>query len=163
MIGASLEFLCDCIVVALLSHYAVRQAPVPVQDMLLAPPPDLRHDVSLTEVDFGQAMWLRLIGGQGSVFANTELPAAERRYHMACALFTALCATKGGRAVGLPDVPNENMRAQMDLFARRLLMPPELLPKGWEHLSPESLAELCGVPQPVAEAHLASVNGFKPG
>ncbi|MEI2827871.1 MAG: hypothetical protein V9F04_16845 [Dermatophilaceae bacterium] len=94
---------------------------MPVRDMLLNPPPDLRHDLSLTEVGFGEAIWLRLLGGQGSVFANSDLPEPERRYHMAGALFTALCATAGGRAVGLPPVPNDEMKAQMDLFARRLL------------------------------------------
>lgn len=153
----SLEFLCDSLAVALLSHYGVTQAPVPVSQMLLDPPPDLRRDISLTDVNFGEAVWLRLIGGQGSVFANQTLPEPERRYHMACALFTALCATQGGQAIGLPDVPNDDLKAQMDQFARRLLMAPEVLPEGWRALPSERLAELCGVPVDVVENHLAAV------
>ena len=152
---ASLTFLCDCLATALCAHYGVSRLPVPVRDMLLNPPPDLRHDLSLTEVGFGEAIWLRLLGGQGSVFANSDLPEPERRYHMACALFTALCATAGGRAVGLPPVPNDEMKAQMDLFARRLLMAPHLLPEGWQGMAPAGLAQLCGVPESVAETHIA--------
>jgi hypothetical protein len=151
----TLEFLCDSIAVALLSHYGVKRAPVPVREMLIDPPPDLRLDVSLTEVRFGEATWLRMIGGQGSVFANSELPEAERRYHMACSLFTALCATQGGREAGLPAVSNDEMKAQKDRFARRLLLAPELLPEGWQRMAPQALADLAGVPLDVAEAHLA--------
>jgi hypothetical protein len=156
MARPSLEFLCDSLAVGLLSHYGVTQAPVPVRDMLLEPPPDLRRDISLTDVSFGEAIWLRLIGGQGSVFANEHLPEPERRYHMACALFTALCATRGGQAVGLPEVPNDDLQAQMDHFARRLLLAPEILPENWTDLPSEALAALCGVPVQVAEQHLAS-------
>lgn len=152
---STLTFLCDSLAAGLFAHYGIAQLPVPVRDMLINPPPDLRRDVSLTEVSFGEAIWLRLLGGQGSVFANSDLPEPERRYHMACALFTALCATAGGRAVGLPPVPNDEMKAQMDLFARRLLMAPQLLPEGWQGMPPAGLAELCGVPQVVAETHLA--------
>ena len=155
MASASLTFLCDSLATALFAHYGISRLPVPVRDMLLEPPPDLQRDLSLTEVGFGEAIWLRLLGGQGSVFANADLPEPERRYHMACALFTALCATAGGRAIGLPPVPNDEMKAQMDLFARRLLMAPQLLPDGWQRMAPAGLAELCGVPQGVAETHLA--------
>jgi hypothetical protein len=150
------EFLCDSIAVALLTHYDVQRAPVPVREMLLDPPPELRRDVSLTEVRFGEAIWLRMIGGQGSVFANSDLPEPDRRYHMACALFTAFCATQGGRDAGLPAVPNDDMKAQMDFFARRLLLAPELLPAGWQEMPPKALAELAGVPQGVVEVHLAT-------
>jgi hypothetical protein len=122
--------------------------------MLLNPPPDLRRDISLTDVTFGEAIWLRLIGGQGSVFANENLPEPEQRYHMACALFTALCATRGGQAVGLPEVPNDELKAQMDQFARRLLLAPEVLPEGWSALTAPQLAAMCGVPVDVAEEHL---------
>lgn len=150
----SLEFLCDCLATALLSHYGVTRVPVPLRRMLLEPPPDWRHDLDLTEVSFGEAIWLRPPSGQGSVFVNAEMPEPERRYAMARAMFIGMCTTKGGRAAGLPPVPNVDLKAQSDLFARRLLMAPELLPAGWEQLAPEALAALCGVPEPVAEAQL---------
>jgi hypothetical protein len=156
MARPTLEFLCDSIAVALLSHYDIKRIPVPVREMLLDPPPDLRLDLSLTEVRFGEATWLRMIGGQGSVFANGDLPEPERRYHMACSLFTAFCATQGGRAAGLPEMPNDDMKAQKDFFARRLLLAPELLPAGWQTMAPKALADLAGVPLEVAEAHLAN-------
>lgn len=159
MAGPSLSFLCDSIVVALLRHYDVRHAPVPVREMLTNPPPELASDLSLTEVSFGEAIWLRLMGGQGSVFANQHLPEPELRYHLACALFTALCATPSGHDAGLPTVPNDEMQAQMDAFARRLLLAPELLPAGWQGWPPEQLARQCGVPQSVAEVHLAAAAG----
>jgi hypothetical protein len=150
----SLEFLCGCLATALLSHYGITQLPVPMRDILAAPPPDLSHDLSLTEVSFGESIWLRPPSGQGSVFVNVEMSPAERRYAMARSLFIGLCSTKGGREAGLPAVPNDNLKAQSDLFARRLLMAPELLPNDWRHMAPDALAELCGVPRAVAAAHL---------
>jgi hypothetical protein len=155
MTEPSLEFLCVCIVEALLAHYRVTYLPVPVRVMLQAPPPDLARDLSLTETagtHGGDALWLRTMGAQGSVFVNTSLPEPSQRYGMARALFTALCASEGGQAVGLPPVPNNHLRFQGDLFARRLLLPRSLLPNGWERLPPQSLAGLCGVPVEVAEA-----------
>jgi len=65
-----------------------------------------------------------------------------------------LCATRSGHAAGLPDIPNDQLKMQSDLFARRLLMPPELLPAGWRLMSALALAIMCGVPEPVAEAQL---------
>jgi hypothetical protein len=150
----SLKFLCDCLATALLSHYGVTRMPVPLREMLLEPPPDLTRDLGLTEVSFGEAMWLRPPSGMATVFVNAEMSEPERRYAMARAMFVGLCTIKGGQAAGLPAVPNADLKAQSDLFARRLLMAPELLPPGWQRLAPQTLAALCGVPQPVAEAQL---------
>jgi hypothetical protein len=157
----SLEFLCASLATALLAHYGVTRPPVPLRAMLLTPPPELRGDLGLTEVSFGEAMWLRPPSGLGSVFVNADLPAAEARYAMARALFVGLCTSRSGRAAGLPSVPNDQLKAQSDLFARRLLMAPELLPAGWRQMSAPALAALCGVPEPVAEAQLASAVSFE--
>ena len=161
MARPSLEFLCDCLATALLSHYSVTQMPVPLRDMLLSPPPELSGDLGLTEVTFGDAMWLRPPSGLASVLVNADMPEAELRYAMARAMFVGLCTTKTGRAAGLPSVPNDQLKAQSDLFARRLLMAPGLLPADWKQLGPRALAALCGVPEPVAEAHLLSVSNFE--
>ncbi len=150
----SLGFLCDCMATALLSHYDVKRLPVPLRDMLREPPPELSGDLGLTEVSFGEAIWLRPPSGQGSVFVNADMPEPERRYAMARAMFIGLCASQSGQGAGLPTVPNDELKAQSDLFARRLLMAPELLPSGWERLEPGALANLCGVPEPVAAAQL---------
>jgi hypothetical protein len=48
------------------------------------------------------------------------------------------------------------MKVQMDVFARRLLLAPELLPADWQAWSPERLAAHCGVPESVAALHLAT-------
>ena len=161
MARPSLEFLCDCLATALLSHYGVTHMPVPLRDMLLTPPPDLSGDLGLTEVSFGDAIWLRPPSGLASVFVNADMPEAERRYAMARAMFVGLCTTRSGRAAGLPTVPNDQLKAQSDLFARRLLMAPELLPADWKQLGAQALAALCGVPEPVAEAQLLSVMNFE--
>ena len=150
----SLEFLCDCLAAALLSHYRITRLPVPLRAMLLEPPPDLSGDLGLTEVSFGEAIWLRPPSGQGSVFVNAAMPEPERRYAMARAMFIGLCTSKSGQGAGLPAVPNDELKAQSDLFARRLLMARELLPDGWEQLEPRALASLAGVPEPVAATHL---------
>jgi hypothetical protein len=153
----SLEFLCDCLATALLSHYGVTGLPVPLRAMLLEPPPDLGRDLGLTEVSFGEAGWLRPPNGLATIVVNAKLPEAERRYAMARAMFVGLCTTKAGQTAGLPTVPNAELKAQSDLFARRLLMAPQLLPPGWEQFEPQSLAALCGVPEPVAAAHLLTL------
>ncbi len=155
MAKPSLEFLCHCITIALLDHYAIDKAPVPVREMLDSPPPDLAGDLSLTTgLPFGDALWLRLLRGQGTVFVNNGLSEVEQRYAMAHALFTGLCASKGGRAVGLPAVPNDELNVQGAMFARQLLMPPVLLPDGWEEMSTPALANLFSVPLSVAETRL---------
>ncbi len=159
MAHPSLKFLCDCLATALLSHYHVTELPVPLRDMLREPPPELSQDLGLTEVSFGEAIWIRPPNGQASVFVNADLPEPERRYAMARAMFIGLCASKSGRGAGLPVVPNNDLKAQSDWFARRLLMAPELLPSGWEHWEPRALAALCGVPEPVAAATLQSRSG----
>jgi hypothetical protein len=151
----SLGFLCDCIVAALLDRYQVTRPPVPMREILDSPPPDLARDLSLTEsLPFGDALWMRLASGQGAVFVNPAISEAQRRYGMARAMYLGLCTSRGGRAAGLPQVPNTELSSQMDLFARRLLLAPALLPPNWQAMPPESLADLCGVPLPVAEAHL---------
>ena len=161
MAQPSLEFLCGCLATALLTHYGVTRMPVPLRDMLLTPPPELSGDLGLTETNFGEAIWLRPPSGLGSVFVNADMPEAERRYGMARAMFVGLCTTKSGRAAGLPSVPNDQLKAQSDMFARRLLMAPELLPAGWKQLGPQALAALCGVPEPVAEAQLLAASNLE--
>ncbi|MEK7276581.1 MAG: ImmA/IrrE family metallo-endopeptidase [Chloroflexota bacterium] len=155
MAQPSLDFLCDCIAFALLDYYAVDKAPVPVREMLASPPPDLAGDICLSPgLPFGDALWLRLLRGQGTVFVNNALSEVEQRYAMARSLFTGLCDSKGGRAVGLPAVPNDRLRAQGASFARRLLMPEPLLPAEAASMSPQELADLFVVPLRVAEERL---------
>lgn len=154
MAQPSLEFLCHCITIALLDHYAVDRAPVPIREMLDSPPPDLAGDLSLTGLPFGDVLWLRLLRGQGTVFFNNTLSEVEQRYAMARALFTGLCDSKGGRAVGLPAVPNDELNVQGAMFARQLLMPEPLLPAEAASMSPQELARLFLVPVSVAETRV---------
>ncbi len=151
----SLSFLCAAATAALLDHYAFRRPPVSVRDILRNPPPDLAQDLSLAEVlPFGEALWMRTHLGQGCVFVNPGLPEPQKRYAMACALFTALSASPGGKALGFPTVPNDQLREQQDLFARHLLIPAELVPRIWPALTAEQVATLFVVPLTVAEARL---------
>ena len=155
MAWPSLEFLCVCITAARLDRDDVRRLPVP--------PSDLVHDLSLSEgLHFGDALWMRPPDGWGSVFVNPAVPEPQQRYAMARALFIGLCDSKGGRAVGLPRAPNDDLSAQSTFFARRLLMPADLLTYGWKRLPPDQLAELCGVPIAIAEAHLAALPCHQP-
>ena len=155
MAQPSLEFLVVAIANALLDYYGIEAPPVPVREILRSPPPDLARDLSLTEMlPFGEALWLRLMGGQGAVFVNSDLSEARRRYAMACALFIGLCSSEGGRAAGLPPLPNDNLREQSTIFGRHFLMPESLLPPGWDRMSANELADLFGVPASVAESRL---------
>jgi hypothetical protein len=76
---------------------------------------------------------------------------------MARAMFVGLCSSQGGHEAGLPEVPNDNLSAQSDLFARRLLLAPSLMPEDWEALPVEALADLFGVPVEVVEVHLSEM------
>lgn len=130
--------------------------------MLGAPPPDLARHLSLTEtLPFGDALWLRPPGGQASIFVNPAIPEPSKRYGMARAMFVGLCSSQGGQAAGLPEVPNDNLSAQSDLFARRLLLAPSLMPDDWETLPSGALADLFGVPVEVIEAHKSEM--VRPG
>ena len=151
----SLGFLCAAVTAALVDYYHFAKPPVSVRDILHSPPPDLARDLSLAEVlPFGEALWMRTHTGQGCVFVNPGLPEPQKRYAMACALFTALSASAGGKALGFPAVPNEQLRQQQDLFARHLLIPAELLPRIWPALTAEELATIFVVPPALAEARL---------
>lgn len=155
MTSPSLGFLCDCIAAALLARYGVTRPPVPLRAILGSPPPDLAKHLSLTEsLPFGDALWLRPPGGQASIFVNPALSEPQKRYGMARAMFIALCHSQGGQAAGLPEVPNEHLNAQSDLFARRLLLAPSLMPEDWDTMPAAALAELFGVPVEVVETHL---------
>ncbi|MBI3241228.1 MAG: hypothetical protein HYZ49_02930 [Chloroflexi bacterium] len=149
----SLEFLCDSIVATLLEYYGIESPPVPIRDILRSPPLDLAGDLNLVEgLPFGDALWIRLPDGKGKVFVNLGISERERRYAMARALFTGICTSQGGRAAGLPHVPNDKLSAQASIFARRLLMSEDLLPDSWDSMSLEELADLFRVPQMVVEA-----------
>jgi hypothetical protein len=151
----SLSFLCAAVTAALLDYYHFQKPPISVRDILHTPPPDLARDISLAEVlPFGEALWMRTHLGQGCVFVNPGLPEPQKRFAMACALFTALSASPGGTALGFPAVPNEHLREQQDLFARHLLIPTELLPRLWPVLTAQEVASIFDVPPALAAARL---------
>lgn len=158
----SFEFLSQSIVAALLEYYHVDGPPVPVRQFLLSPHPDLVEDVSLIEgegITFCDALWVRLVRGQGVVFVNSALPEPQRRYGMACALFSALCSSRGGRAAGYSSGWNGSIYERAAVFARWLLIPAELLPSDWPQLSAEELADLFLIPRAVAEARRQELLG----
>lgn len=153
----SLKFLCKSIATGLLEHYKIDRPPVQVRKILLQPPPDLAGDISLTEnhhISFCDALWIRLQKGQGVIFANSTIPEPHLRYAMAGALFTGLCSSKGGRAIGLPAVPNDHLTAQSALFSREMLVPATMLPTGWAEMPAQKLAELFSVPEWVMKIRL---------
>jgi len=159
----SLGFLCAAVTAALVDYYHFAKPPVPVRDILRTPPPDLARDLSLAEVlPFGEALWMRTHTGQGCVFVNPGLAEPQKRYAMACALFTALSASAGGQALGFPVVPNTQLREQQDLFARQLLIPADLLPRIWPVLLAQELADMFVVPLTVAEARLQDLAAIHP-
>jgi hypothetical protein len=157
MILPSIEFLSNCMAAALLDHYGVDRLPVPIRTFITSPPPDLASDLSLTEgtsITFCDAVWVRLINGQGVVFLNGNMSEPNRRYAMACALFMGLAATKGGRAVGLYEAVNATASNHAERFGRGVLLPVELLPGGWESMPADDLAKIADVPVRVVAARL---------
>ena len=158
-----MEFLTRSVAIALLDHCGVQKPPVPIRKLILSPPRDLATDLSLVEnphITFCSAQWIRLIGGQGVMFVNGNLAEPERRYAMACALFSALCFTPGGQASGLQALAQSESYACDERFARYLLMPIELLPNDWHLMSVEALADLFGVPLEVAATRLQEIKSM---
>ncbi len=154
MAQPTVKFLCVAIANALLAHYGVERPPVPVRDFLRAPPPDLSNELSLIEaLSFGEAMYIRGLSGQGTVFSNPSLPGYTQRFALARALFLGLCNSRGGQAAGLPPakVLTNDLYDIANYFARCLLMPKWLLPEGWEAMAPEYVAELFDVSVSVVE------------
>ena len=147
MARPSLEFLFTSIISALLEFYGVKEPPVPVAEFLRCPPPDLVGDLALVEwAPFDYAFWRRGLAGLGRVYVPPRMRGSERRMALAAALFVGLCSTKNGRAIGLPEMPNDEAAAQKALFARTLLMPTRLLPPHWKWLSADELAARFDVP-----------------
>ncbi|MFQ5409943.1 MAG: hypothetical protein ACE5FI_16165 [Anaerolineales bacterium] len=143
----SIDFLVKSTAHYLLEHNGVDRAPVPVREILSAPPPSLAHDISLSEtLLFGDARWIRLLSGQGVIFVNREaaLPEPERRYAMAAAAFYGVCASRAGKQAGFPA--SASIRKYCSRFARELLMPPHLLPSEWRSMSAAALATVLGAP-----------------
>lgn len=150
----SVQFLCLCIIEALLEHYQISQPPVPVRELVRAPYPALTRELSLVEnahINFCDALWVRLMNGQGVMFVNGNLPEPQRRYAMAVALFSALCASPGGRDAGLPHPESIGIQFYAEQFARWLLMPNGLLPVDWQHSPTDELAETFIVPETQVE------------
>lgn len=159
---AVIQYLIDCLAVAVLDFCKAKSAPVDVRDVILSPPPDLIPDLALVEstsINFTTAVWVRGLNRQGMVFVNGNLPSSERRYLTACALFDGLCHSEGGRAAGLGGLLND--RDWADRFARRLLMPFQLLPPDWETRPARELADLFDVPIKVVEKHLRELRAEK--
>ncbi len=152
------DFLIDSIVTGLLDHYGVRYPPVPIRRMILEPPLDFKTDLSLSEsvnFTFCRSVWIRPLDGQGVIFLNGNLTERERRYELACALYSGVCGTNAGRESGLyfamstlaPSATSD----YANRFARKLLIPAELLPPRWEKLSTQAFADMFEVPEPIAQ------------
>jgi hypothetical protein len=155
------EFLIDSLVTGLLEHYQIEHPAVPVRRMVGEPPPDFNRDISLSEsinFTFCRSVWIRPLDGQGVIFLNANLTERERRYELACSLFSGVCGTTVGHESGLyqaaNSLPTSTTTDFASRFARKLLMPVQLLPYRWEKFSTESFADLFEVPVQIAHLRL---------
>ena len=169
MIAASkptTDFLIDGLVTGLLDYFGVRYPPVPIRRMVVEPPLDFKTDISLSEsvnFTFCRAVWIRPLDGHGVIFLNANLTERERRYELACSLYSGVCGTGVGRESGLYFTMSRlSPAASSDFanrFARRLLIPLDLLPPRWEKLSIQGLADMFEVPEPVAQVRQQELLG----
>ncbi len=156
MAQPSIEFLCACLANALLHFYRIERPPVPIEEMLLTPPPDLASDLALVRwAPWVGYMYRRGLSQRGAVYVHPKLEPIEQRMAMASGLFLGLRDSEGGKAIGLGQaIVSEDAQVESELFARYLLMPAHLLPPDWETLPPQALAEIFEVPLDVAEVRL---------
>jgi len=160
MAQPSIEFLCACLANALLYYYHVERPPVPIEEMLLMPPPDLAGDLALVRwAPYVGYMYRRGLSQRGAVYVHPKLEPIEQRMAMASGLFLGLRNSEGGQAVGLKQsVVSEDAQVESELFARYILMPAHLLPPDWETLAPQVLAGLFEVPLDVAEIRMEELH-----
>lgn len=157
---ARLDLLIESLAHGLLRLYGVTRPPVPIFEMLEHPPAGMERDLDLClGLPFGEAIYLRLLNGQGTVFVNPALPNDRQRYASAGALLIGLLHSPGGRALSPGLTPDHYPEEATDYFARCLLLPAQLLPPGFATMTVSELAELFGVPPEVVSVRLAELNG----
>ena len=155
---ARLDLLAESLASGFLRQYQVSRPPVPIFDMVRQPPEGLERHLSLClALPYSDAIYLRLLNGQGTIFVNPRLAGPMQRYATARALLLGLFNTPGGQALGLGFASLELPEETADYFARCLLMPTAMFPADWEALPVAEVARLFEVPQDVAAARLSEL------
>ncbi|MBI3763043.1 MAG: ImmA/IrrE family metallo-endopeptidase [Chloroflexi bacterium] len=155
--------LIESIAFGLLYYYEVKRPPVPVLQMLRQPPHGLEQDLDFCPVlPYGEAVYVRLLNGQGVVFVNPALPPPRQRYVSAREMLSGLYGGPRGRALGFDPLPHQWRAQASDYFARCLLMPKAFMPRGTNSATAAELAELFGVPMNVAKIRVTELDGRVP-
>jgi hypothetical protein len=154
-----LDLLAESLANGLLEHYAVSRPPVPVFEMVRRPPAGLERHVSLClALPYSDAIYLRLLNGQGTIFVNPRISWVQQRFATARAMLVSLFNTPGGRALGLGLAPAQFPDETADYFARCLLIPHNLLPGDWRDQPASELARTFEVPPEVAAQRAAELD-----
>jgi hypothetical protein len=157
---ARLDLLAESLASGFLRQYEVERPPVPIFDMVRQPPEGLERHLSLClALPYSDAIYLRLLNGQGTIFVNPRLAGPLQRFATAKALLMGLFNTPGGQALGLGIMSLELPGETAEYFARCLLMPASLMPKDWRALPVTELARIFDVPREVAATRLKELNG----
>ncbi len=157
---ARLDLLAESLASGFLRQYEVRRPPVPIFEMVRQPPEGLERHLSLClALPYSDAIYLRLLNGQGTIFVNPRLAGPLQRFAAARALLLGLFNTPGGQALGLGSLSIELPEETANYFARCLLMPANLLPADWRTLPVAELAQIFDVPQEVAAARIGELDG----
>ena len=161
---ARLDLLAELLAGGLLQYYNVIRPPVPVFEMVRRPPAGLERHISLClALPYSDAIYLRLLNGQGTIFVNPRISWAQQRYATARAMLVSLFNTPGGRALGLDVTPTVFPDETAEYFARCLLLPSRLLPDNWPQLPATELAHMFEVPPEVVAVRTVEVEQGRGG
>jgi hypothetical protein len=156
---ARLDLLAESMASGLVKYYEVVRPPVPIFEMVRRPPTGLERHLSLClALPYSDAIYLRLLNGQGTIFVNPRISWAHQRYATARALLVGLFNTPGGRALGLGVTPVQFPDEIADYFARCLLLPAELLSPDVAARPVLELARLFEVPPETVAARMAELD-----
>jgi hypothetical protein len=160
---ARLDLLAESLAYGLIRHYDIVRPPVPIFEMVRRPPAGLERHLSLClALPYSDAIYLRLLNGQGTIFVNPRLSQAHQRYATARAMLLGLANSPGGHALGLGVTPVSFPDEATEYFARCLLMPTSLLPANWQALPDSELAQIFDVPPEVVAARIDDLDGHGP-
>ncbi len=157
---ARLDLLAESLASGLLQHYQVTRPPVPIFEMVRRPPSGLERHISLClALPYSDAIYLRLLNGQGTIFVNPRISWAQQRFATARAMLVSLFNSPGGRALGLGVTPVQFPDEVAEYFARCLLMPRSFFPQDWAQQPILEIARVFEVPPETAATRVAEMDG----
>ncbi len=146
-------WLICCLSQGLVDFLGVDEPPIPLENLLHAPPEILKDNLNLLEsgLSWLDATFARTLRRSGTIFVNPDLPPDQRRFSIARELLAALVTSEHGVKLGLGEIISEDIRHSANYFAMTLLTPCPMVKAYRENGGKlRGFAEAFGIPAKVA-------------